>query len=178
MSQAFLNGFRASRGMGMGDVRTPQMRGGDQANTVSGNPGLAYNMPRMNTGAIVGGTQQMQANDQNMFAAQQQAMQGMPQQAQMRGGMGGMSADRIGQAMGNPQFQQLNQLGFGGQQQPSKPMRVRMPNFGQQLQNVQPVGGPNGAQQGQMPVQMPQRARYARPVMSSINNQGRRVYAQ
>jgi len=46
MSQAFLNGFRASHNMGMGDIRTPQMRSLDQARTQSGNPSLAYNVPR------------------------------------------------------------------------------------------------------------------------------------
>jgi hypothetical protein len=59
MSQAFLNGFRTSSGMGMGDVRTPMMRSVDQNSTQSGNPALAYNMPRFQNGAIASGPQQM-----------------------------------------------------------------------------------------------------------------------
>jgi hypothetical protein len=127
--------------MGMGDIRTPQMRGGDQANTISGNPGLAYNMPRVNP-------QQMQA------------MQGQP----VPNGFNGLQ---------QPGGQQMAQ---------AKPMRVRMPNFGQQLQNVQTVGGPNAVQQGQMQAQegfqRPQQAQYHYPALASINNQGRRVFAQ
>lgn len=160
MSQAFLNGFRASSNMGMGNVRTPMMRSNDQNGTQSGNPRLAYNMPRMNSGAIASGQQQMQA-DSNMFAAQQQAMQGMPP-AQSFAGQAMQQYPGMGNVAGNAIS------GYGGGQMPSKPMHVRMPIMQQPGQPVQV---------GQMPVQMPQRAQYARPALASINNQGRRVYA-
>lgn len=44
MSQAFLNGMRSVRGMGMGDIRQDFQRQDDQNNTVSGNPALASNI--------------------------------------------------------------------------------------------------------------------------------------
>lgn len=166
MSQAFLNGFRASSNMGMGNVRTPMMRSNDQNGTQSGNPRLAYNMPRMNSGAIASPAQQMQANDQNMFAAQQQAMQGMPPQA-MRNGIG--NNPNMAGFMGAPQ----GMGGMGPEQMgmaPSKPMRVRMP--------IMNPPGAIASQVQQMPVHtQQQRAQYARPALSSINSQGRRVYA-
>ncbi|HEY6020032.1 MAG TPA: hypothetical protein VIY48_09060, partial [Candidatus Paceibacterota bacterium] len=113
MSQAFLNGFRSSRNMGMGDVRTPMMRSADQARTQSGNPGLAYNMPRFSApqqqmplgqagppqmGGFAGRMQpQMMGAPQQMrggFTRSQPMQQGMPTdeqlyQAQMSGGNGG-----------------------------------------------------------------------------------------
>ena len=81
MSQAFLNGFRASRNMGMGDVRMPMMRSLDQAQTQSGNPGLAYNAPRM------------------------RPPQQMPPINQVDPRMGGLSQQMPPQMMGAPQQQ-------------------------------------------------------------------------
>lgn len=180
MSQAFLNGFRASSGMGMGNVRYPQMRSADQNNTQSGNPRLAYNMPRMNTGAIASGAQQM-PTDQDLYAAQQRGgMGGNTNMAQYMGGRGQASpADFAAQQQALQGMQQQPMMGgmagnpnMGaafGQQMPAKPMRVRMPI-------MQQPGADFPVQQMQaMPVQ---RAQYARPALASINNQGRRVYAQ
>lgn len=44
--QAFLDGIRSSRGMGMGNTRMRDDRSADQDQTQSGNPNLAFNQPR------------------------------------------------------------------------------------------------------------------------------------
>lgn len=45
--QAFLDGIRSSRGMGMADTRMRDNRSADQDQTQSGNPRTIFNQPRM-----------------------------------------------------------------------------------------------------------------------------------
>jgi len=103
MSQAFLNGFRASHNMGMGDVRTPMMRSVDQAQTQSGNPGLAYNMPRLQ-GSPMPPQQQMGYRAPMMAPPRT----GMPPQQQQ------MPVAPVYRNPSGPMFTNLNRGRFGG----------------------------------------------------------------
>jgi len=69
-SQGYLDSLRAAHGAGMASVRGPDQRSADQANTVSGNPGLAnnvgaYQAPRPPVSALAAWRLRQQQQQQN-----------------------------------------------------------------------------------------------------------------
>lgn len=146
MSQAFLNGMRSVRGMGMGDVRQDYQRRDDQNNTVSGNPALANNIRavRPTPGAQQVGAPRYLAPGNGMSTNQQLAA---AQQQQN----GGIASAAMNGMTGQPQFNGItNALGNVPTGDAVAAHNARIMQMQQQQPTMQPT--PAGGQQMNMPV--------------------------
>jgi hypothetical protein len=146
--QAFLDGFRSARGMGMANTRNRFDRSADQDQTQSGNPGTIYNQAQFKAPSQSFHQQDAFANAQQALGqvpvggAQGFAMQGgADPAATMMGGRFPMARTRGGMPG------QIGQMtGDMGQYQQRQPSRAR--GFLGQQEEVQPVPSqpPPGAQ--------------------------------